>query len=70
MIETEAVEHTGAGRYERSEDRVTERNGHRPRRWRPRPAMSSHASRSSARAVSCRRSSNRVDASARPCMRW
>ncbi len=31
MIETEAVEHIGAGRYERSEDRITERNGHRPR---------------------------------------
>ena len=31
MIETEAIEHIGAGRYERSEDRVTERNGHRPR---------------------------------------
>ena len=31
VIETEAVEHIGAGRYERSEDRITERNGHRPR---------------------------------------
>ena len=31
MIETEAIERIGADRYERSEDRVTERNGHRPR---------------------------------------
>ena len=31
MIETEAIEHIGAGRYERSQDRITERNGHRPR---------------------------------------
>jgi transposase-like protein len=31
MIETEALEHIGAERYERSEDRLTERNGHRSR---------------------------------------
>src|SRR3954447_8670238 len=31
LIETEASEHIGAGRYERSESRVTERNGARPR---------------------------------------
>src|ERR687898_474295 len=31
LIETEAVEHIGAGRYERSETRVTDRNGSRPR---------------------------------------
>ena len=31
MIETEALEHIGADRYERSEDRLTELNGHRPR---------------------------------------
>src|SRR4051794_57713 len=31
LIETEASEHIGAGRYERSEARVTERNGARPR---------------------------------------
>ena len=31
LIEAEATEVIGAGRYERSEPRVTERNGHRPR---------------------------------------
>ena len=31
LIEAEAAEAIGAGRYERSETRVTERNGHRPR---------------------------------------
>lgn len=31
LIEAEAAEAIGAGRYERSEHRVTERNGHRPR---------------------------------------
>jgi len=31
LIETEAVEHIGAGRYERTESRVTDRNGSRPR---------------------------------------
>ncbi len=31
LIEVEAAEVIGAGRYERSDDRTTERNGHRPR---------------------------------------
>ena len=31
LIELEATEAVGAGRYERSQQRVTERNGHRPR---------------------------------------
>ena len=31
LIETEAVEHIGAGRYERTESWVTDRNGSRPR---------------------------------------
>ena len=31
LIETEASERIGAGRYERSESRVTDRNGSRPR---------------------------------------
>lgn len=31
LIEVEAAEAIGAGRYERSDSRVTERNGHRPR---------------------------------------
>ena len=31
LIEVEASQKIGAGRYERNEERVTERNGHRPR---------------------------------------
>jgi putative transposase len=31
LIEAEASAVIGAGRYERSEDRLTQRNGHRPR---------------------------------------
>ena len=31
LIETEATEMIGAGRYERSDNRAIERNGHRPR---------------------------------------
>ena len=31
LIETEATEHIGAGRYERTDSRVTDRNGSRPR---------------------------------------
>ncbi len=31
LIEAEASEHIGAGRFERSETRTTQRNGHRPR---------------------------------------
>ena len=31
LIEAEATEAVGAGRYERSDARVNERNGHRPR---------------------------------------
>ncbi len=31
LIEAEATEKVGAGRYERTDDRVTERNGHRPK---------------------------------------
>src|SRR4051794_37949413 len=31
LIEAEAAEQVGAGRYERTQSRTTERNGHRPR---------------------------------------
>ena len=31
LIEVEATEQIGAGRYERADSRVTDRNGHRPR---------------------------------------
>ncbi len=31
LIEVEATERIGAGRYERADTRITDRNGHRPR---------------------------------------
>ena len=31
LIEVQATQAIGAGRYERTDERVTERNGHRPR---------------------------------------
>ena len=49
LIEAEATERIGAGRYERTEERVTERNGSRPRLLAPRPATSSCGSPSCAR---------------------
>ena len=52
LVEFEAAGVIGAERYERTEDRVTERNGTVPSCWRPRPAMSSCGSPSSARARS------------------
>src|SRR3954467_4318376 len=48
LIETEATEQIGAGRYERSESRVTDRNGSRPRLVAT--VMSSCGSRSCGRA--------------------
>jgi len=74
LVEFEAAGVIGADRYERTEDRVTERNSARPKLlatcWRPRPATSSCGSPSSARARSSRPSSSPVVASIRPCMRW
>jgi putative transposase len=52
LIELEATEEIGAARYKRTDTRVTERNGARPGCWPPRPAMSSCASPSCARAAS------------------
>ena len=70
LIETEATEQIGADRYERTDTRVTERNGPAPGCWRPRPATSSCASPSCARARSSRRSWSRAAASTRRCTRW
>ena len=55
LIETEVAERIGADRYERTESRVTDRNGSRPRGClRPRPGMCSCGSRSYGRARSFR----------------
>lgn len=39
LIDAEASAHVGAGRYERSQARTTQRNGHRERGSAPPPAM-------------------------------
>ena len=70
LIEAEASAVIGAGRYERSEDRLAERNGHRPR-LRPRPrATSSWRSPSCARGPSSRASSSGGGASIGLSMPW
>ena len=40
LVELEVTDHIGAARYERSENRTNERNGHRRGCWRPRPVTS------------------------------
>ena len=70
LVEFEAAGVIGADRYERSEDRVTERNGTARSCWRPRPATSSCGSRSCGRARSSPAFSNPAAGSTKPCMRW
>ena len=69
LVEFDAAGVIGADRYERTEDRITERNGSRPKLIRPRPAMSSCGSRSCGRARSSPSSSSRAAGSTKPCMR-
>ena len=71
LIEAEATQQIGAGRYERSEQRTTHRNGsapaaavHQGRRCR------AAASPSCGRARSSRRCWSRAAASTGPCWRW
>ena len=54
LIETEATERIGAGRYERTESRVTDRNGSRERLLATRPVTWSSGSRSCGRGRSSR----------------
>ncbi len=70
LVEFEAAGVIGAERYQRTEDRVTERNGTGRSCWRPRPVMSSCGSPSCGRARSSRRSWSDADASTGPCSRW
>lgn len=71
LIEVDAAEHIGAGRYERTESRSTQRNGSRPKLIATsRPGMSSWPSRNCVRARSSPSSSSGAAASTRPCMRW
>ena len=69
LIETEATERVGAGRYERSESRVTDRNGSRPRLLASQAGMCSCGSRSCAEGRSSRRSWSRGGGSTKPFMR-
>ncbi len=70
LIEAEATAVIGAARYERTPDRVTERNGVRPRELMTKAAPSSWRSPSSARARSSRRCLSRGGGSTKPCTRW
>ena len=70
LIELEATDHIGAGPYERSDERVTEATGIDCGRSRPRPAISSWRSPSSARAASSRAWWSRAAGSTRRCTRW
>jgi transposase-like protein len=70
LIEAEATEAIGAGRYERSASRITHRNGSRSRCCRPRPATWSSRSPSCARDRSSRRCWPRAAALTGRCSRW
>lgn len=59
LIDAEATAAIGAGRYERSDERRTHRNGTRARVLSIRPAICSSGSRSFAKDRSSRRCSNR-----------
>jgi len=70
LIEAEATERIGAAPYERTESRVTERNGHRTR------SLSTKAGDVDLRIPKLRKgsffrsSSSPAVASTRPCTRW
>jgi transposase-like protein len=70
LIEAETTQHIGAGRYERSDSRVTERNGSRPR------LLATQAGDVQLRIPKLRKGSffpviwSRAGASIRRCMRW
>ena len=70
LIETEATEHIGAGRYERTDGRVTDRNGSRPRLLATQAGDIELRIPKCAKAASSRRSSNLAVGSTRRCTRW
>jgi hypothetical protein len=70
LIDTEATQHIGAGRYERTDTRTAHRNGTRSRLLSTRPVMWSCASPSCGRARSSQRCWSRAAASIGPCWRW
>jgi putative transposase len=70
LIEAEAAQVIGAGRYERSAARTTHRNGARTRLLSTRPAMSSCASPNCGRARSSRCCWSHAAGSTGRCWRW
>ena len=69
LIEAEVTEAVGAGRYERSDARVNERNGHRPRLLATQAGDVELRIPKLARARCCRRCSSLAGASIGPCTR-
>ena len=69
LIEAEATEAVSAGRYERSDARVNERNGHRPRLLATQAGDVELRIPKLARARCCRRCSSLASASTRRCTR-
>ena len=70
LIDAEATEVIGAGRYERSAARTTTATAAGPGCCPPRPVTSSSRSPSCARDRSSRRCWNHADGSTGPCWRW
>ncbi len=70
LIEAEAAEVIGAGRYERTASRTTERNGRRPRLLTTKAGDVSWASPSCGPGRSSRASSSHDGGSTRRCTRW
>lgn len=70
LIELEATERIGAARYERSDTRVTERNGARPRVLSTQAGDVALRIPKLRRVPSSRRSSSRAGGSTRPSTRW
>ncbi len=70
LVEFEAANAIGAGRYERTEDRITERNGTRAKLLATKTVTSRSGSPRSARARSSPPSSSRAAASIRRSTRW
>ena len=70
LIDAEATAAIGAGRYERTESRVTERNGSRPRLLTTHAGDIALAFPSCAPGRSSPASCRRGGGSTRPCTRW
>jgi Transposase, Mutator family len=70
LIDAEATQQIGAGRYERTQTRTAHRNGTRRGCCPPRPVMWSCTSRNCGKAGSSPRCWSHADGSTGPCWRW